>query len=102
AYHPIAAVYQPDDVQTVIEYARKRGIRVLIEYDTPGHTLSWGYGIKGILTKCVGISDEYGPMDPSQPFLYDFLREFFQEVSEVFPEKYVHLGGDEVSFDCWY
>ncbi|KAK9886306.1 hypothetical protein WA026_015816 [Henosepilachna vigintioctopunctata] len=101
AYHPEAAVYNPEDVEKVISYARKRGIRVVVEFDTPGHTLSWGNGIKNILTECVGIADKFGPMDPSKPKLYQFLNDFFQEISEVFPERYVHLGGDEVPFDCW-
>ncbi|XP_045461633.1 beta-hexosaminidase subunit beta-like isoform X2 [Harmonia axyridis] len=101
AYHPVEAVYQPEDVKEIIEYARKRGIRVLVEFDTPGHTLSWGKGVADILTKCVGISDQYGPMDPSLPNVYKFLTEFYSEISKVFPDKYVHLGGDEVPFDCW-
>lgn len=43
----------------------------------------------------------YGPIDPSREANYDFLRKFFMEVITVFPEYYVHLGGDEVDFDCW-
>uniref|UniRef100_A0A8C5AHI4 Beta-hexosaminidase n=1 Tax=Gadus morhua TaxID=8049 RepID=A0A8C5AHI4_GADMO len=104
AYHPYTHVYTPDDVKMIIEFARLRGIRVVPEFDTPGHTQSWGKGQKDLLTPCYSgptPSGTFGPVNPILDTTYDFMNLLFKEVSEVFPDAYVHLGGDEVDFECW-
>ncbi|CAF2329153.1 unnamed protein product [Rotaria sp. Silwood2] len=96
-------VYSQDDIADIIEFARQRGIRVVVEFDSPGHTQSWGRVID-VLTHCYSggkPNNEFGPMDPTQNSTFDFLKQIFSEVANVFPDHYVHLGGDEVDFDCW-
>eukprot|EP00095_Tigriopus_kingsejongensis_P004123 maker-scaffold122_size333723-snap-gene-2.35 protein:Tk04123 transcript:maker-scaffold122_size333723-snap-gene-2.35-mRNA-1 annotation:"beta-hexosaminidase subunit alpha-like" len=106
AYDRFTHVYTQEHVQTIIEAARIRGIRVLAEFDTPGHTQSWEKGQPGLLTECYDSlrnkpDGNFGPMDPTKESVFVFLEQLYQEISEVFPEKYVHIGGDEVSFKCW-
>ena len=72
----------------------------------PGHTFSWGYGQDYLLTPCYDYRNQpdgfFGPVNPILKATYNFLQLLFIEILAVFPDKYVHLGGDEVPFDCWW
>ncbi|CAH2042715.1 unnamed protein product, partial [Iphiclides podalirius] len=102
AYHS-SMVYTKEDITRVIEYARVRGIRVMPEFDVPGHTRSWGNAYPNILTECYRSGEVVGlgPMNPIRNVTYKLIRELFQEVQAWFPDKYLHIGGDEVEMDCW-
>jgi len=105
AYRP-GLTYSTDDVADIVEYARQRGIRVIAEFDTPGHMDAWGVGLPHLLTACYkdGAKDgTVGPINPSDEAVYDTLRDLFTEITQLFPDRYIHLGVDEVifGFDCW-
>ncbi|XP_041795125.1 beta-hexosaminidase subunit alpha [Chelmon rostratus] len=104
AFHPMTHIYTQSDVRRVISHARLWGIRVLPEFDSPGHTRSWGKGQSDLLTPCYRggtPSGVFGPVNPALPSTYQFMARLFKEVSSVFPDSYIHLGGDEVDFSCW-
>ncbi|THD26849.1 Beta-hexosaminidase subunit alpha [Fasciola hepatica] len=105
AYDPQVYVYTHSDVMRIIHEARYRGIRVMPEFDTPGHTQCWGHGHPELLTQCFDdkgkSTGELGPIDPTRDSSYDFMRALLTEIKQTFWENFIHLGGDEVDFSCW-
>ena len=108
AYSP-DHVYTADDIRRVVQYAKNRGIRVIPEFDTPGHVRQ-GYTALNppILTKCYDdkgvpiVGDgATGPLDVTLDATYDFLTALYDELQTIFPDKFVHVGGDEVPSACW-
>lgn len=95
-------VYTKRDIQTVIDYARYRGIRVIPEFDVPTHTRSWGRAFPKIITECDNnTSETLGIMNPINDTTYKLVWRLLNEVQNVFQDKYFHLGGDEINFSCW-
>ena len=99
--------YTQDEVRAVVEYARDRGIRVVPEFDIPGHTQAWlvGYPELGSAPGPYEIGRHWGVfenvLDPSKEETYTFLDGFFEEMTALFPDPYFHIGGDEVVAKQW-
>lgn len=102
AYHS-RAVYTKNDIEIIIYHARDRGIRVIPEFDMPGHTRSWGEAYPELLTECYlnGEIVDLGPMNPTKNVTFRLLEDLFEEVNKLFPDEYFHIGGDEVDINCW-
>ena len=101
------AYYTQDEIRGVIEYARDRGIRVVPEFDMPGHSSSWFAGYPEIASTPgpFKIEEEWGVMDPAMDPMnektYKFLDTFIGEMTKLFPDHYFHIGGDEVNGKAW-
>lgn len=97
-------VYTQDDIQNLQRYAKDRGIVVVPEFDTPGHTTRGFEALEPkILTDCYkeGKYIKTGPLNPTLNATFEFLDRFYEEIQEVFWSKYAHIGGDEVLHWCW-
>ena len=99
--------YTQDELRDVIAYARDRGIRIVPEFDMPGHSMSWFVGYPELasgsgpyqLERKWGVFDP--AMNPTSEKTYKFLNEFLTEMRKLFPDQYFHIGGDEVNGKEW-
>ncbi len=99
--------YTQDQVRDVLAYARDRGIRVIPEFDMPGHATSWFVGYPDLasgkepykIERRWGIFDP--AMDPTRESTYRFLDQFIGEMAALFPDAYFHIGGDECTGKEW-
>ncbi len=99
--------YTQDEIRELIAYARERGIRVVPEFDVPGHSTAWFVGYPELASGPGPFSIErkwgvFDPaMDPTNEKVYKFLDEFIGEMSKLFPDHFFHVGGDEVNGKQW-
>jgi hexosaminidase len=99
--------YTQAEVRQVVAYARDRGVRIVPEFDIPGHSTSWlpGYPTLGSGPGPYSVVHEFqdpsGVIDPTKESTYRFLDGFVGEMVKLFPDEYFHIGGDEVSAKAW-
>jgi len=97
--------YTQDEIRDLIAYAHDRGIRVMPEFDIPGHSRSWFLGYPELSSGAGPYRLEGGGidpiMDPTKESTYKFLEKFIAEMAKLFPDAYFHIGGDEVDGKQW-
>jgi hexosaminidase len=99
--------YTQEEIRGIIEYARDRGIRVVPEFDMPGHSTAWFVGYPELAggSGPYAIERQWGvfdpAMDPTDEKTYKFLNEFIGEMARLFPDQFFHIGGDEVNGKAW-
>jgi hexosaminidase len=91
--------YSTADIKDIVSYADARGVRVTPELDLPGHSYGLARGAPQVYVKCGGVN-AYLP-DPTTDAFFNFLDEIVTELTELFPDAYLHMGGDEINMGCW-
>lgn len=95
--------YTQAEIRELIAYAHDRGIRVVPEFDMPGHSRSWVIGYPDLASGPGPFTLEQGDpiIDPTREQTYKFLEKFIAEMAKLFPDAYFHIGGDEVDGKQW-
>ncbi|KAJ4457813.1 putative Beta-hexosaminidase subunit A1 [Paratrimastix pyriformis] len=102
AYAP-EATYTAKDIADLVEYARRRGVRVVPEIDVPGHSYAIGQGYPDLVAHCPSYEANVNniPVDPTKNATYEMLRAVIGGLVAVCPDKTFHTGGDELVRGCW-
>ncbi|MCU1335595.1 MAG: beta-hexosaminidase [Bryobacterales bacterium] len=103
---PYGGFYTQEQIREVVAYAQERFITVIPEIDMPGHSLAamaaypelaCTEGPFETATTWGGFKDVFCPKETT----FQFLENVLTEVMELFPSRYIHIGGDEVEKDRW-
>lgn len=95
--------YSTSDIMSLVEYGQQRGVKIMIEFDMPGHAGSWCAGYPEICPSPTCTQ----PLDPSSGATFPLIESLLGECTggktaeALFPYELLHLGGDEVSYACW-
>ena len=109
AYPQLASAerYSQAELRTLVRAAAERGIRVIPELDLPGHATSWlcAHPEWGPRRTPVPPSQRFGPheavLNPIDPACQKAIDTLIGELAGVFPDSFIHLGGDEVNAAWW-
>ena len=97
--------YTQDEIREFVAYAHDRGIRVVPEFEMPGHSRSLFAGYPQLASGPGPYKVDPGGVDavmnPTREETYKFIDKFIGEMAELFPDEYFHIGGDEVNGSQW-
>jgi hexosaminidase len=97
--------YTQDEIRKFVGYAHDRGIRIVPEFEMPGHSRSLFAGYLELASGPGPYKVEPGGpdavMDATREETYKFIDKFVQEMAALFPDEYFHIGGDEVNGSQW-
>lgn len=99
--------YTHEDIREMVAFARERGVRIVPEFDMPGHTTSLlvGYPELASAPGPYKLETNFGVLlpvlDPTREEVYTFIDRFVGEMAALFPDPFFHIGGDEVNFKHW-
>lgn len=102
--------YTRDEVKDILSYAAVRGIMVIPEIDIPGHNRATIAAYPEFSTKpdttwnvayTWGMFNRQNNVLAPRPETFEFLKTVFEEVADLFPAPYLHIGGDECSKKWW-
>ncbi len=99
--------FTQEQIREIIRYAADRGIRVMPEFDVPGHATSWCVSHPELASAPGPYTIErhfgvFNPtLDPTKDATYQFLDAFLKEMAGLFTDEYMHIGGDENNGKQW-
>lgn len=92
-----AQFYTQDQIREIVAYAAARHIEIVPEIDMPGHANAATRAYPEVGAPGPGRWNGF-TFDPAKEETYTFLQDVLTEVAELFPSKYLHVGGDEVHY----
>ena len=104
---PHGGFYTQQEMKDIVKYAADRNITVIPEIDLPGHMVAAlaTYPQLGCTGGPYKVRETWGIAEDvlcaGNPETYDFIKNILEEVTEVFPSEYIHIGGDECPKDSW-
>ncbi|EMH4163258.1 beta-N-acetylhexosaminidase [Pluralibacter gergoviae] len=99
--------YTPAQMKEIVRYAAERGIRVVPEIDMPGHASAIAVAYPELMSAPGPYKMErrWGVLkpvlDPTKEATYAFAEAMVSELAAIFPDPYLHIGGDEVDDSQW-